>query len=559
MAKRIALSVVMAVAASFAMVSEARAQGPLDPTGVPTDDGTAVGTPSQSGKQPETHAASGGETPAQLPTEEAQLPEKPNEIPAALAPELGSDFSPDEEPAPAGELERRFYGLYYSEEKDDYAFRTVLPPLWLERRDGDDYQTLIGLSYFHRRSPEVDADVLFPIFWNFRHDQTYTTVVGPVVHEESPVGHKNWLVPLYFEGSGEDGEEYLHIPPLLTYHHRTARDGLTIVGPLYCRWKGGSRCDGRTADDIDMGLAPFYFYGRSDRSEYEVIPPLLHYYHYTDVGDSEVEVWGPVWLERSREGGVVDVLPLFWHNWTDTSHHTTLFPLFHYGDDEEAQTIVTPLFYDRQGTDGSHTLVTPLWAMHRGRTELDMITPLLWLYRDPDIQQNRVLAFPFVYRNVSNRDDDIVIFPFYGHFERHAIRESWWITPFFRHETSLTGWNTDIFPIFYSGRENRNTHLVVAPILWDFASPSDRQTVVFPFYWRFADTKNTYQVVGNTYYYEERAQSGKSWEFHFFPLFSYGESPQGHWWNVLYGLAGYTRDGTMAKMRALYIPIKLSE
>jgi hypothetical protein len=27
-------------------------------------------------------------------------------------------------------------------------------------------------------------------------------------------------------------------------------------------------------------------------------------------------------------------------------------------------------------------------------------------------------------------------------------------------------------------------------------------------------------------------------------ILSYGETPNGHWWNVLYGLAGYTREGT---------------
>jgi len=40
---------------------------------------------------------------------------------------------------------------------------------------------------------------------------------------------------------------------------------------------------------------------------------------------------------------------------------------------------------------------------------------------------------------------------------------------------------------------------------------------------------------------------------------SYGASPTGHGWNLLYGPAGYTQEGTMSKMRALDIPIKLSE
>jgi len=161
--------------------------------------------------------------------------------------------------------------------------------------------------------------------------------------------------------------------------------------------------------------------------------------------------------------------------------------------------------------------------------------------------------------NESPRSSDIVVFPFYGHFERPAISEDLWITPFFHHGTDLTGWETDILPFFFMGRENRSTHLVVAPILWDFASPKSRQTVILPAFYRFADREETSQLVLNTYYHEKRTRKGREWEVHVFPFFSYGESPDGHWWNFLYGLAGYTREGTMSKMRALFIPIELSE
>jgi hypothetical protein len=309
-----------------------------------------------------------------------------------------------------------------------------------------------------------------------------------------------------------------------------------------------------------MGIAPLYFYGRDQKSEYELIPPLLHYYSYKEKGAEELDVWGPLWMENSREGGVFNVLPIFWHNWGKNEAHTTVFPLVHYGwEGESAHLLATPLFVDRVDGDGAHTFATYLYARHRGRTELDMITPLLWLYRDPDIDLDRTVIFPFFYRNTSNRSNDLAVFPLFAHFERYAISSELWITPLFRHQTSLTGWETDLLPIFFMGRENNSTHLVVPPILWDFASPKSRATVVFPVYWHFSDRDSISQVVGNTFYGEEKVSGGTAWQFHFFPFFSYGESPTGHWWNFLYGLAGYTRDGTMAKMRLGYIPIKLAE
>lgn len=545
-----------------AVPSFARAQvNPGDPSGVGDPTGALPAQPSQTGqKQPETHAASGAEGLAELPTEEAQLPEKPNVVPKQLRKKIGTDAEEDEyELGKSPLITRRWYGPYYEEESGDYRFRTIFPPLWADRKQGDDYSMLLGLSYFHRRSPKQDADVVFPLFWKLRDEDTHTTIVGPVMHRESPVGHDNWFAPFYFEGSGEDGLEYFHLPPLLTFHHRTARDGFSMAGPLYCRWKGGARCDARTADEIDYGVAPFYLYHRDDDVEWEVIPPLLHYYRYTERGDAKLDVWGPLWMESDREGGVFNILPIFWHNWGKNEAHTTLFPLFHYGYSGTSKTIATPLFVHHTDDEGATTFATYIYAQHRGRTKLDMVTPLFWQYQDPDVDLYRLLIVPLFYYNTSPRSDDIAVFPFFARFHRHNIYDELWITPLFRHRTDFTGWETDIFPFFFMGREQSSTHLVVAPILWDFASPNDRATVVFPVYWRFSDRKHIYQLVGNTYYYEEKVRGGSEWEFHFFPVFSYGESPTGHWWNVLFGLAGYTRQGTMAKMRLGYIPITLSE
>ena len=291
-----------------------------------------------------------------------------------------------------------------------------------------------------------------------------------------------------------------------------------------------------------------------------MIPPLLHYYGYSEVGEHATDVWGPLWLERYRDGGVFNIMPVFWHSWGKDESHTTVFPLFHYGYEGASSLLVTPLFLLAEGDEGEDTFVTWGYARYRGRTELDMVTPLFWYYEDPDVDLTRTLLFPFFYNESSVRSDDLVLFPLYAHFLRQEVSRTWWITPLFRHQRSLTGWQTDIYPLFYSGRDNYSSHLVVAPFLWDFNSPKERSTVVFPFYWRFTDTESIYQLVGNTYYQEGLAKGGGTeWQFHFFPLFSYGESPTGHWWNVLYGLAGYTRDGTMSKVRVGYIPFTLSE
>jgi hypothetical protein len=202
--------------------------------------------------------------------------------------------------------------------------------------------------------------------------------------------------------------------------------------------------------------------------------------------------------------------------------------------------------------------VTWLYAQHRGRTELDMITPFYWHSRDPDIGLDEQILFPFLYSRTSPRESNQAFFPFWAHFERYGISESTWITPLFQYSHDLRGWSTNIHPIFYLGREGTETHTVIAPIFFDFASPSSRATVGFPVYWRFADETSVAQLVGNAYYHEKRVSHGLDWEVHIFPAFSYGETPNGHWWNILYGLAGYTRRGSFTQVRTLWIPITVS-
>ncbi len=519
------------------------------------------GTPKPAG--PETHAASNDEAQQSLQTAEPSLPADPTAIPPSIAKRIGTDVDEEYATGLGNKVERDFYGPYYQEKSGSYRFRTLFP-LWAERTMPGDRASLFGF-YYNRRSTNVDADVLFPAFWRLRDHETRTTVVGPFMHREreaggkEPARHDNWLAPLVFEGASADGSGYFHVPPLLTFTQHSAHDGLNIVGPMFCKWKGGPNCDVRTADKIDMGLAPLYFYGKDETSEYEIIPPLLHYYHYSDIGNKSTNLWGPYLAEHSPEGDVFNIMPFFWHSTGKNESHTTLFPLFHYGYKGSERLIVTPLFLSSKGEKGESTFVTWGYARYRGRTSLDMITPFWWHYEDPDIGLDTKLLFPFFYKSDSPRHEDTVVFPFYGHFKKPGLSETTWVTPLFRHTTSSTGWETDLYPIFYSGESNGSSHTVVAPIFWDFKKPHSRSTVALPLFFRFSDDTSVSQLVANTYYKEKKVDGGKDWEFHFFPAFSFGASPTGHWWNVLYGLAGYTQEGSASRMRLLYIPIKLSE
>jgi hypothetical protein len=550
------------------LAAEVHAQDPYGPGVQPIGPG---GPPPSAPKgepppgSPELHAAPGASDSLVPPGSEPALPEYPLRLKKSVLKSVGTSTQLDEQPTGRGPLtERRFYGPYYEETSGEYRFRVAFP-VWAERLQPSrtranvtDRASLFGGLYYNRRSAERADDVLFPLFWNLndRTDGSRTTIVGPFVNRVAPGERDNWLAPLYFTGKRKHGG-YTLIPPLLTYTTSNARGGFNLIGPMFCSWEGGSHCDTRSSTDIDMGIVPFYFFGQNELVQYEAIPPLLHYYRYNDRDQSWVNVWGPYYREHTQEREMFHLLPLYFSIWGKNERHTTLLP-FHYGWKGNSWLFVSPFFLVGEGDKGEDTFITYLYARYRGRTMLDMITPLYWHYRDPDIGLDQKLLFPFLFSRTSPRESNQVFFPFWGHFERYGVSETTFITPFFQHTHHLRGWSTNIHPILYLGRDGHDSHTVVAPFFWDFAGRDSRATVGFPLYWRFSDRDEVSQLVGNVYYHERKLHNGLDWEVHIFPALSYGETPDGHWWNVLFGLAGYTRRGEMTKMRTLWIPIQLS-
>jgi hypothetical protein len=517
-----------------------------------------------------------GEDTAPAPRTEPDLAPPPD--PLLVAPEvkarIGSDWSGGR-PSPIGPLSGGG-ALPYEETQGDYRLR-LIPPFLIEQTRGirdasqasygvpshEDTEGLYGLLYYRRRSPKLDVDTIFPALWHVRDQDSNLTVVGPLVHREAPGAHDNWLAPLFFEGSRSDGGGYFHAPLLLTTSHWDPSGAFTLVGPYF---------RARDAAAVDMGVAPLFFHGDNgdvlgNHRNYTLIPPLLFYHSDHELDGTSTTVAGPIIVQSDPKRDVFDVAPLFFHiqgrptTGGVTEEHTTLLPFFHYGYSPDESLFILPGYY-RHVTRTSDTLLSPFYSRAVGRggaTTLSAagpIVPLWWDYRDRDLNSHAWALAPLFYSSESPAGHDWLT-PLVGRFETYGESKTWWIFPTVTLMSDKHGWEDDLHPILYVGRSDDSSHTVVAPIFWDFASAKGRTTVGFPLYWRFADAQDdsVIQVAANTVYVQKRVVGGLDWQFHIVPLFSYGESPGGYFWNVLFGLAGYTRDGTQASVRALWIPI----
>lgn len=540
---------------------------PADPKGDPTGDPADPGDP---GDDPRAGRNAG---PAPTPVD-------PLKVPDEIKDRLGVGDEQLRNGA-VGPVSRRLRP-YYEESRGDYRLRLV-PPLYLEHTRGlpqrdqpagtvqPDTEGLYGLLYYRRRSLHVDADVVFPAFWRLREDQRTTTVLGPLVHQEESASataratHANWFAPLVFEGIRKDGG-YFHLPIALTLTKWSEKSAFTLVGP-YLRI--------RKERSVDQGLFPFFLHGDNHdqdgaRRSYTLVPPALFFKRDRELDDSHLTIVGPVYRETNLKRSITNVLPLFWHidgkpeSGGMQESHTTLLPFFHYGRSEEKSLFVLP-GYLRRVTATSDTMLTPLVSFastRRGKTNLfaaGPLVPLVFNYSDKDTGLRWTGAFPLFLSEHSPRGYTLAT-PLFVTDRNYGVNRNNWAFPNLFWGNSNKGWHAAFAPLVFAGRSEKSTHTVLAPLFWDFASPKTRTTIGFPVYWRFAkpETRSITQVAGNTVYIERHVRGGQDWQFHVAPVFSYGRSPTGHFWNILFGLAGYSRKGDDAYVRALWIPFHVS-
>jgi hypothetical protein len=506
-------------------------------------------------------------------------PADPLEISPEVKERIGSDADPALSlPPVSGDMHRSFFPVY-EERKGGYHLR-ALPPLWIEHtRDvatspqataagarATDRQSLFFGFFYDRRSPEMDADILFPGIWYVRDGASRLTVVGPLAHREAPGEHDNWLAPLVFEGRRKEGGGYFHSPLLLTTSHWSKEKSFHLTLNYF---------HDRRGTDVDWGFAPFAFGGDNGnldggRKKYTLVPFAFYYHRETEIDASSMTVVGPYVHQDGLKREISDVLPFYFHikghpgTGGVDEEHTTVFPLFHLGHKEDEHLVATAL-YLRRTTKSVDTMLTPFVSYsttRNGATNLRAIgpiVPLFWQYRDRDVNTSSVGLAPLFYHSTSPRGVDFLT-PLFGRFEEYGVSKTYWVAPTLLFSSDTHGWEGDVLPLAFFGRSDKASHAVLAPVFWDFASPKGRTTVVLPLHVRLADATDDSitQVTGNTVYLQKRVAGGIDWQFHVVPLVSYGGMPHGHWWNFLYGLVGYSHetDGTET-LRALWLPIQL--
>jgi len=453
----------------------------------------------------------------------------------------------------------------YMESRGDVSTTAVFP-LYFNRTEPDDEQMLIG-PYYRRRGVDVNADVLFPLYWSFRTVDSLTLSIPPFYYHTDDDGQDVGLAPLFFDGRSGD-EVYTVIPPLLTASWADEEEAYTLAGPF---WRIRDR------DELSWGIFPLLWVDDDPLSTDIIGAPL--FFHFADHEQEEaLTIIPPFYHEVTPDRATWGLAPLLLHSHDEEGTSWTLPPLLsHYSHYAGDTRLVTPLFgwFD---VEGDETLVTPLYQRHRGDTELDSVFPLLFSWRDPQQHASALVIPPLFYNYDSPSEETTILFPLFGRWHEPGDYTTWatplvahyeneqedaagtWVFPNLQLSHTETSTTFNLHPLVYSTSAETHRHLVVAPLYWDFEDYEDdsRITLGFPLLWRFRNGSTVSQLALNTYYHHYREGGVPGWEFHFFPLFAYGEPrPGDHWWSILYGLVGYRRQGSHAEASVFWIPFEV--
>ncbi len=367
----------------------------------------------------------------------------------------------------------------------------------------------------------------------------------PVLPPSDPAARHLVLPPFFVEKNGPKGG-YFHAPLLLTTSSWNADSAFTWAGPYWRTRKGTS---------IDSAVFPFYFHG-SDKAlgankSYTLIPPLFFYTRANEELGTSLTWAGPYMRKEDETRRTTALFPFYYRISGKpeakgvSESHTTVFPFVHYGRTKDSHLLVTPGVLSYRSLDAA-TLMTPLYSSFDNKktgTHLTVAGPILPMfvhYTDKSVGLSGTGVFPFFYADSSPRHSEVWTPAFY-HRKNYGENTFTWALPTFTLSTDKMGWAAALHPLVYAGKHGASKHVVVAPIYWRFSN-SDEGTLT--------------QVALNTVYSEKRVAGGTDWEFHLLPLFSYGENPRGHFWNVLFGLAGHTREETRSTTRVLWIPFR---
>lgn len=398
--------------------------------------------------------------------------------------------------------------LYFYVERDRY--RVLATPIGGGWGDRNDFQGLVGLYYWrnaHYANYDLDAHVLFPLFWHVRTGKkdalgsVNTWVAGPLFHRTRNAAggkkkHAYGVFPLFYRRTSPDGGATT-VGPLFVHEARDESNSF-LVTPI----GGFSKAPGRATvvigpwvDRYDRGerfraFFPLYFHGSG---------PLHDEYDGRRLGRYSWTVVGP-YFDRTRRMQSAD------GKYESVQTDRALLPLFYYGRSGKDVRFLSPGVLFRKKENGNFWLLAgPWWQRRSGPSSTWVLLPGIWRHTNTETRASGFGVLPVYYWHREKDDSTVAgLFPVFFHQSRLVEHEGQQKRRRFQALLPLYFYSerpdevTFVSPLYWQFRNPYERRIMAGWLYWDRKGRDHRSTTLFPLYHyaRYGETRTLFTLAG---------------------------------------------------------------
>lgn len=372
---------------------------------------------------------------------------------------------------------------FYTERNGHRVLATPIGGGWGTK---DDFQGLVGLYYWrntHYEDYDVDAHVLFPLFWHVavgkpgERGRVSTWIGGPAFHRsriaKKGKKHAYGFAPFFYRRTSPEGGSTT-VTPLSIFEKKNERESwlatpiggfskgpgkaTVVVGPWIDRYDHGERF---------RAFVPLFFHG-SGRHEY---------------GRWAWTVAGP-YFSRTRtwtgENGGPDSVE------TDRA----LLPLFYYARRDSDVRFFSPgVLFHRRANGEFWGLFGPFYRRWSDHTQSWALFPGLWYHRNTQSDTRGFGLLPFYYwKNERKNALAVGLFPIFFHSSQATVvdgqerrRRFQMLLPLYLY-SERPGHLTFVSPLYAQFRSPGERRIMAGWLYWDHKGRDHRKTTLFPIY-----------------------------------------------------------------------------
>jgi len=268
-------------------------------------------------------------------------------------------------------------------------------------------------------------------------------------HYRNPKEQGTYVFPTFFRLRKQDGYRLDTFFPLL-WLSRSPTSHTTVVGPYFTH---------HSPSGSSSGLIPFYLSSHNKKRDL-LVTPLFVAHHDREKGIRRVVSW-LYYQSSGRDGTFRSVFPLWWQKSDENTSKAVGFPLYWHFADRHAGTstsVLGPLYWARNGSERTRGLL-----------------PLFWYSRDQQKGSASHALMPLFYERHSPRS--FTFLTALGGYS-HTPEGRWWYAGNF---VWLNSWKASFhtfFPLWFYHRDKAtDTRTVVIPPLLHYSQTSPERSL----------------------------------------------------------------------------------